>query len=242
MAQPLLVLVTGANQGIGYYTAQHLASSGKYHVLMGARSLAKAENAAKELVQSKSIASDLLEPIEIDLNNDDSIAAAAKQVKSKHGYLDILVNNAAIANVPDGTRPRERFNLIYDTNVTGTAAVIEAFVPLLEASKTPSPGRRIVFVSTTLASMANARGGFASPEYVEYSVSKAAFNMLALNYMVKLKDKNITITLTSPGYCATNLNHYSGTLPPEEGALNIVYAVERQEHGTFKEAEKTIPW
>jgi short-subunit dehydrogenase len=97
MSRQLLVLITGANQGIGYYTAQHLASTGQYHVILGARSLLKAKNAAKQLAETKSIPSSLLEPIELDLSSDSSISAAEKHVKSKHGYLDILINNAGIS-------------------------------------------------------------------------------------------------------------------------------------------------
>lgn len=245
MSQPLLVLVTGANQGIGYYTAQHLASSGKYRVLMGARSLAKAEEAVKKLSQDKSIPSNLLESIEVNLCSDDSIAAAAKRVKDKHGHLDILINNAAIAGGPNfkGTETeREMFQEIYDTNVAGTAVLTDAFLPLLKASKAPSPARRIVFVSSELSSMTLAATGRTSLDYRHYSCSKAALNRLALEYTNSLKDDDITVVTTSPGFCSTNLNGYIGTRAPEDGATEIVYAATEQENGTFMKGGNIVPW
>lgn len=245
MTQPLLILITGANQGIGYHTTQHLASTGKYHILMGARSLAKAEEAAKTLSETKSIPSNLLEPIEIDLCSDDSITAAAEKVKSKYGHLDILINNAGIAAVPKskGTATtRETFQEIYNTNVSGTAVVTDTFIPLIKASKAPKPGRRIVFVSTELASMTNHVNGRASSIYVPYSASKAAENVLALDYILALKGENITIVFTTPGFCGTNLNGFTGTRDPEDGATEIVYAATEQEHGTFMKSGNVVPW
>jgi len=245
MPQHLLVLVTGANQGIGYYTSQHLAATGKYHVLMGARSLARAEEATKKLSETKAIPSDLLEPIEVNLSSDDSVAAAAEKVKSKYGYLDVLINNAAIGGGPNfkGTETtREKFCKIYDTNVSGTAVVTDAFLPLLKASKTAWPARRIAFVSSELGSMDIAARGFTNLAYTQYSCSKAALNMLALNYLKQLKDENITVVVTTPGFCGTNLNAYAGTRSPEDGATEIVYAVTQQENGTFVKSGNVVPW
>jgi len=244
MSQPLLVLVTGANQGIGYYTAQHLASTGRYHVLLGARSLLKAENTAKQLAKTKSIPPSLLEPIELDLSSDDSIAAAAEQVKSKYGHLDILINNAAISGAQfEGTETlRQKYHQVLDTNVSGTAVVTETFLPLLQASNAPSPGRRIVFVSSELGSMTVAARGLTNLQYTEYCCSKAALNMMALNYLKRLKDENITIVVTTPGFCSTQLNNNTGTRLPEDGAMEIVVAATEGKNGTFIRGGGIVPW
>lgn len=244
MSRPLLVLITGANQGIGYYTAQHLASTGQYHVLLGARSLLKAENASKQLAETKSIQSNLLEPIELDLSSDGSIEAAAKHVKSKYGYLDILINNAGIGGAQfKGTETlRQKYHEVFDTNVSGTAVVTETFLPLLQASNAPSPGRRIVFVSSELGSMTIAARGLTNLEYTQYCCSKAALNMLALNYLKRLKDENITVVVTTPGFCSTQLNNHAGIRPPEDGAREIVSAATEGKNGTFVRGGDTIPW
>jgi len=82
-ASKALVLITGANQGIGFATAQHLASSGKYHVLLGSRSATKADAAIQHLLGDKQypVEASAVSPITIDVTDDESIIAAAKLVK-----------------------------------------------------------------------------------------------------------------------------------------------------------------
>jgi NAD(P)-dependent dehydrogenase (short-subunit alcohol dehydrogenase family) len=248
MSQPLLTLITGANQGLGYYTARHLARSGKYRVLVGSRSVVKAKEAIEKMVgEDDTISASLLEPIEIDLSHDESISTAARHVESEYGYLDILINNAAISGSEYKEDPtaRNRFNAIYDTNVAGTAVATEAFIPLLKKSTAPAPGRRIVFVSSTLGSLTLATTGLLRPQYAGYAISKAALNMLTLYHVGGLRDDKITVVATSPGFCATNLNNYGGTKAPEDGALEIVAAATEggfEMTGKFVQEGQIIPW
>lgn len=250
---PLIVLVTGANTGLGYHAARELASQrhGSYHVLVGARSIAKAEGAIKQILETdKDVKQSSIEPLEIDLDSDESIEAAAKLVESKHGKLDILVNNAGIAGTTkELTTRRAQMNATYNTNVTGTAIVIDAFVPLLQKSSAPSPGRRIVMVSSALGSNTLAAEGRAMVLiYMQYSASKAAMNTLTLYTKERLKDDKITVVAVSPGYCATNLNGFSGHLSAEQGGLNIVRPITKGDFETvngkfFSENEDTYyPW
>lgn len=71
-----LVLITGANQGIGFATARRLASSNKFHVLVGARTASKDEAAVQQL-QSNAVDKSALTSLTIDVIDDASIAAAA---------------------------------------------------------------------------------------------------------------------------------------------------------------------
>ena len=92
MADKLIVLVTGANQGIGYYAAQKLAAAGKYTVLVGSRDLKKGQSAIDSLVADKSVPVDKanLNALQIDLTDDASIYAAVETVEKKYGRLDIV--------------------------------------------------------------------------------------------------------------------------------------------------------
>ena len=88
-----IVLITGANQGIGYYIAKGLATDHPdYHIIIAGRRQETIEKAAAELTG----AGLSVEPIIIDLNSDESIAKAAAEVKEKYGRNDVLVNNAGI--------------------------------------------------------------------------------------------------------------------------------------------------
>lgn len=98
MTDKTLVLVTGGNQGLGYYAIQQLSSTNKYHILMGSRNLSKAEQAIKTLTDDKSANANPsnVEAIQIEMSSDESIHAAAKTVEEKYGRLDILIPNAGI--------------------------------------------------------------------------------------------------------------------------------------------------
>jgi len=62
--------------------------------------------------------------------------------------------------------------------------------------------------------MTRAVRGLANLEYTQYCCSKAALNMMALNYLERLKDENITVVVTTPDFCATQLNNHAGTRSP----------------------------
>lgn len=192
MSDKTLVLITGANQGLGYYAAQQMAATGKYHVLIGSRDINKAKKAIEQLGADDSVKLDTkdLEPIQIDVCSDDSIKKAAQVVKEKYAVLDILLNNAGIATAQaaseDGKGPtlRELYHQHYDTNLFGTAVVTEAFLPLLKKSTVPG-GKRIAFTSSGLSSLewavTRTDGGYAGSMYPLYRSTKTALNMIMVS-------------------------------------------------------------
>ena len=72
-----------ANGGIGFGLAELLLADASNYVLLGSRSVTKGETAVKDL-QSRNLPG-TVELLQIDVANEDSIAAAAKSVESKHG-------------------------------------------------------------------------------------------------------------------------------------------------------------
>jgi NAD(P)-dependent dehydrogenase (short-subunit alcohol dehydrogenase family) len=244
MTDQLITLVTGANQGLGYYAVEHLALTGKHHVLLGSRSLEKGEAAIEKLVESNpKVKASTITAVQIDITDDNSIAALATLIKDKYKKLDILINNAAIASVGNS---REVWNSIFNTNVAGTAMLTEALLPLLRASTAPAPGRRIVFVSSTLGSMNVAAENYLGKDYVQYSSSKTALNMLVLHYTNVLKEDGIAVLAVCPGFCATNLNGYAGAREATDGAGEIFYAATEggaEMTGKFvNQGGKIVPW
>jgi len=87
--QLLIVLITGANQGIGYYAAEQFAATGKHYVLLGSRDTTKGQKAVDTLV-STGTKKDRLEAVQIDINSDESIDAAVASIQKKFGRLDIV--------------------------------------------------------------------------------------------------------------------------------------------------------
>ena len=82
---------------MGYETIKSILHSKdddfRYHVFLGSRSLAKAEEAIKAL-RSDSQSSIVIDPVEIDITSDKSINDAVESIKQKTNHLDVLVNNA----------------------------------------------------------------------------------------------------------------------------------------------------
>ncbi|RYG62563.1 SDR family NAD(P)-dependent oxidoreductase, partial [bacterium] len=93
-----IALVTGANKGIGFEIARGLGRAG-HTVLVGARDRGNGERAA-ETLQGEGFDA---RAIELDLSDEATIVAAAAQIESEFGRLDVLVNNAGISVPGDGT-------------------------------------------------------------------------------------------------------------------------------------------
>ena len=88
-------MISVANGGIGFELANQLLTDSSKYVLLGSRSIEKGEAAVKEL-KSKSLPGGL-ELLQIDVDDEESVAKAAKQVESRHGrYRSPLSSDMAV--------------------------------------------------------------------------------------------------------------------------------------------------
>ncbi|PWY94188.1 NAD(P)-binding protein [Aspergillus sclerotioniger CBS 115572] len=202
MAEVKLVLITGANQGIGFETAKNLILSDNYHVIIGSRDPFKGEEAAQTLQAIPGIKGSV-SSIQIDVTDDKSVDDAAAQIKSQYGRLDILVNNAALNSMVEPPT-RETLRKILDVNVVGALSTTEAFLDLLRKSSE----KRLVFVSSSTGSISQAadpKSPFHQSGAAEYRTSKAALNMMMVLYLCRLEGEGFKVFGADPGLCATNL-------------------------------------
>lgn len=214
-----IALVTGANKGIGFEIARQLGKAG-YRILLGARDATRGNAAAAKL---KADGIDV-RVIGIDLDQADSIAAAAATIEAEEGRLDVLVNNAGIADRDDGPPGKAKMVAVrrtFEVNFFGTLAVTQAMLPALRKS----PSARIVNISSGLGSLARHSDPgwrFAQTKVLGYSASKAALNMLTVQLAAELKDSRIKVNSAEPGFTATDLNNHRGTQTVAEGAAAAV--------------------
>jgi NAD(P)-dependent dehydrogenase (short-subunit alcohol dehydrogenase family) len=212
-----IALVTGGNKGIGLELCRNLAGAG-CTVLLGARNKDRGLEAVRQLEQA---GLGDIHFVEIDVTSQDSVAAAAKQIESQHGRLDILMNNAGIIVRGDGQPGAADLGAVqktFDTNFFGALRVAQAMLPLLRRSA----AARIVNVSSGLGSLTwNSDPSWPSynTKFIGYCASKAAMNMLTVHLAYELRGTAVKVNSADPGFTKTDLNDNRGTQPVEVGAI-----------------------
>jgi NAD(P)-dependent dehydrogenase (short-subunit alcohol dehydrogenase family) len=194
-------LVTGATRGLGREVAHRLVEAGQT-VYLGARDLAAGTDVAAAIGAT---------PIQLDATDADSIATAVARIQDEAGSLDVLVNNAGVSG--EQRRPGEAtiddLRAVFETNVFGAAAVIDAFTPLLEASATPV----VVNVSSAVGSLTLNTNPDSRWTMLAYPMSKASLNMLTIQYARAFP--RWRVNSVTPGLTATE---FTG---PREGGPSI---------------------
>ncbi|MEU6753153.1 SDR family oxidoreductase [Spirillospora sp. NPDC046719] len=237
-------LVTGANRGLGKETARRLARRGMT-VLLGSRDPARGGEAARDLAPDGDV-----RPLRLDVADPPCVAAAAARIEDEHGRLDVLVNNAGLMVEALATEMTAAdMRRAYEVNVFGAVTVLNAMLPLLRRSEAP----RVVNVSSTTASLTLTGGGadFGGDAHLRlaYSSSKAALNMLTVQYAAAFAADpglaHIKINSATPGYVATDMSAHRGTRTVEEGSRIIVdlatLPADGPTGGFFRE-QGPVPW
>jgi len=210
------VLITGANKSIGFEAARQLLTQG-YFVYLGARDLAKGEEAVTKL---KAEGLDNVQAIQIDVTSPESITAASKQIDS----LDVLINNAGIS----GDFPQkaaevkiDTVRVVFDTNFFGVINVTQAFLDILKKSDEP----RIVNVTSGLGSLtlhSDPNWKYYQVKSAAYGPSKSALNAYTIVLAFELKNTKFKVNAVDPGYTATDFNHHNGPGTVEDAAARLV--------------------
>ncbi|GLV72308.1 dehydrogenase [Streptomyces hygroscopicus subsp. hygroscopicus] len=218
MSEKTIALVTGANKGIGYEIAAGLAALG-WSVGVGARDEQRRTDAVAKL---RAAGADAF-GVPLDVTDDESVTAAARLIDERAGRLDVLVNNAGVAGgwpEQPSTIDLETVRRLVETNVIGVIRVTNAMLPLLRRSAHP----RIVNQSSHVGSLSlqTTPGADLGGISGAYAPTKTFLNAVTIQYAKELSGTNILINNACPGYVATDLNGFSGTQTPEQGAAIAV--------------------
>lgn len=225
-------LITGANKGIGLETARQLGALG-HTVLIGARDAGRGEAAVQTLVDEGFDAHFL----RIDPTDAASIEAAAREVETKFGRLDVLVNNAAI-NIDNGRSILEitpdEFRHTFETNVLGALRVTQNFWPLLLQSASP----RVVNVSSGLGRLFDMEH-----ESPAYSTSKTALNAITRQF-AGLGAGKVSVNTINPGWVQTDMGGQNAERTPAQGAAIVVTlaTMDAPPSGQFLQDSGEIGW
>ena len=189
------VVITGASTGIGRACALHLDRLG-FQVFAGIRQTADGE----ALQQA---ASDRLQHVYLDVNDGESIRAAAEFVEARcrSGGLSGLVNNAGIVVAgPLEFLPLDSLRSQLDTNVVGQIAVTQALLGMLRRAR----GR--------IVNMSSVSGRVAAPFLGPYSASKFALEAISDSMRLELRPWGICVSVIQPGPIATPIWKKSRTM------------------------------
>ena len=201
-----VAIVTGANIGLGYYTALELARKGAT-VVMACRNQAKAQAALADL--QREVPGAKAEVMALDLADLGSVKAFVAAFKAKHAKLDLLINNAGVMALPL-CRTAQGFEMQIGTNHFGHFALTGQLLDLLLAT----PGSRIVNTSSLAHTWTRAmdltdpnferKGYWKWDAYGKSKLANLLFTYELQRRLAKSGTKLITVA-AHPGYAATNL-------------------------------------
>jgi NAD(P)-dependent dehydrogenase (short-subunit alcohol dehydrogenase family) len=226
-------LVTGANKGIGHEVARQLAAKG-FHVFVGARNRSAGRAAADAIAKNGEKATFL----EIDVSDNSSVTAAAREFSKIADHLDVLISNAGIIVDGDDAILKisdEIFRKTLETNTLGALRVTRAFEPLLAKSKAP----RVINVSSGGGQLTGGADGWAPA----YCISKTGLNGVTSQLATALP--KFAVNSVCPGWVRTDMGGKNATRSIEEGADTIVWLATdapQKLTGKFLRDRKEIPW
>ncbi|KJA19310.1 hypothetical protein HYPSUDRAFT_143895 [Hypholoma sublateritium FD-334 SS-4] len=247
-------LVTGTNRGIGTHFRYIAASRPNAFVYAGVRDVSKAA-ALDELSKKHPGRISVVKCVSADVEGN---AQLAKEIQARHGRVDTVIANAAVARVETTVldTPAKELDEHFTVNVVGTAVLFQALHALLKAS--PSP--RFIPISSASASI----GGPMMPLPVRvatYGASKAALNYITRK--IHFENEWLVAFPLAPGVVNTDsakaamandttgvfdsLREHITLQTPEEAAKALVDLIDRatreKEGGEFVDVDGgRIPW
>ncbi|MFD4902221.1 SDR family oxidoreductase [Streptomyces sp. NPDC058411] len=230
-----VALVTGAGSGIGRATARALAEAGA-SVAVAGRRVGRLEELRDELeAEGRTIL-----VLELDVTDEQAVAAAVRSTTEQLGRLDILVNNAGLmllgpvenADTTDWTR-------MMDTNVMGLMYMTHAALPELIRNQ-----GTVVQISSVAARVVG-RGS------AVYNAAKFAVNGFSEGLRQEVTERGVRVVVIEPGTVETELREHITHAPSkaaitervakirqlqsEDIAAAVLYAVTAPPHATVNE-------
>lgn len=229
MSLPNVILITGANRGIGKEIAKQMAAR-DWQVVVTARDHTKAVQTAEEIGSNTF-------GLQLDVQDENSIKKAAALIEKEFTKLDVLINNAGVI----GNRAMLDFDLsqissVMDTNLMGPIRTSKYFMPLLKKSN----DARIINISSGMGEMASLRSG----GYGAYRLSKAALNSFTILLASELEHSKVKVFSMCPGWVKTEMGGKNAPRSIEKGAETAVWLATEMNvaSGKFYRDKKIIDW
>jgi NAD(P)-dependent dehydrogenase (short-subunit alcohol dehydrogenase family) len=187
MASQRLSVVTGGGRGIGRAIAERLRKDGSSVIIF--------EREAELVARLKRSGDTELTALQVDVSSEPEVRKALEDVGNRYGTLDVLVNNAGIADphVPDLEQlSLDHWRRILDTNLTGMFLCTKYALPLLRRSNRAS-----------IVNIASTRALQSEPHTEAYAASKGGIVALTHALALSLGPK-VRVNVVSPGWIDTS--------------------------------------
>jgi len=187
-----IALVTGASSGIGHCLAKGLAAAGA-KVVVAARRTDK----LAELVLDIQNAGGKALAVAMDVTDKETIAAAYEQAETTFGTIDVIINNAGVADAKNFLKiDDESLDFVMNTNFGGVWHVAQEGAKRLVAAKKPG----------SIINIASVLGITAKSGQTSYCASKGAVVQLTRAMSLDLMRNNIRVNAIAPGWFKTEIN------------------------------------
>ncbi|WP_283787530.1 SDR family oxidoreductase [Bermanella sp. WJH001] len=223
-----VVLITGANRGIGLSMAQQYVAQGCEVIAVCRESSDEIEDLADLVISG------------IDLTLDDAMDSVTQVLELAQGpdfKLDILINNAGLfknetLDAMEVDQIREQF----EVNALAPLKVTHALLPFLKE------GSKVVNITSRMGSIEDNTSG----AYYGYRASKAALNAFTKSFAMDLKPKGIAVAVIHPGFVQTRMVGFNGDITPDQAAKGILERTAEltldNTGGFWHSNGQTLPW
>jgi NAD(P)-dependent dehydrogenase (short-subunit alcohol dehydrogenase family) len=185
-----IALVTGASSGLGAHFARVLAGAGA-SVAIAARRADRLDHLARELRAQEA----RVLPVQLDVLDRPSVAAAIKWVAGELGGIDILVNNAGVTlTKPAIDYDDADFDSVVDVNLRGAFTVARDVAALMRGR-----GCSIINIASIL-------GLRQAGQVAAYAISKAGVIQMTKTLALEWARYGVRVNALAPGYIETELN------------------------------------
>ncbi|MCA0913004.1 SDR family oxidoreductase [Marinobacter nauticus] len=198
MSDSNVVVITGANRGIGLELARHYAAEGCEVIGVCRQSSEELAGVAGQVIDG------------VDVTTDAGIDKLKSGLAGKR--ISLLINNAGLLQDEQlGSIDFDSIRTQMEINAYAPLRVAEALAPLM------GQGSKIANITSRMGSIAdNDSGG-----RYGYRASKAALNAFGKSLAVDLKPRGIAVAQLHPGYVKTRMVNFGGLITPEESARGL---------------------
>ena len=223
MSDSNVVVITGANRGVGLELARHYAAEGCEVIGVCRQSSEELAGVAGQVIDG------------VDVTTDAGIDKLKSGLAGKR--ISLLINNAGLLQDEQlGSIDFDSIRAQMEINAYAPLRVAEALAPLMGL------GSKIANITSRMGSIAdNDSGG-----RYGYRASKAALNAFGKSLAVDLNPRGIAVAQLHPGYVKTRMVNFGGLITPEESARGLAERIANltlENTGSFWHSNgEELPW